>query len=319
MKINPYVANANLLKRTGAATFDFILFAGIGISLISLVFGPIYNQQFNTTALTDNLLSYQRASYLYVEDTETNQIVQLEVDAMFQGVIQYYSEFKDGKTYSTNSEPFTYTIAWFNTNILKVNETNSNYELVEENLNILATVKPNIDSAIINQFHRDMYQNALNDFATFPPVANLVTLINRYFLEVFLWSAGIAVILIYVILPLIMGNGRTLGKFIFNLDLVTVQGYLIQWWQVPLRALGFIVILFTAPITAFFSILLAYTMMVFSKQYRTPHDWLAFTRLVDRKKSLIFTDEAALEIYEATPQVVDDRFASPASNLPSNS
>jgi uncharacterized RDD family membrane protein YckC len=316
MKINPYVANANLIKRTGAATFDFFLFAGIGISLISLVFGPIYNQQFNTSTLTDNLLAYQRASFLYVEDPQTEQLIQLEAEQMFQGVYDYYAQFKVGKTFPTSDAPFVFSNSWFNTDVLKTDETTSYYQLDNDDANRLAIVKPNLDASVLSQFHSNIYQAALTDFATYPEVATLVTAINRYFLEVFLWSAGLSVLFVYIVLAMIMGNGRTLGKVIFNLDLVTPQGYLMQWWQVPLRGLGFTIILFTAPISAFFSILIAYTMMVFSKQYRTPHDWLASTRLVDRKKSLIFKDEAALDRYEATHPVVIDAPVGGSSSTP---
>jgi uncharacterized RDD family membrane protein YckC len=316
MKINPYIANANLLKRTGAATFDFFLFAGIGISLISFVFGPIYNQQFSTSTLTDNLLAYQRASFLYVDDAQTEQLVQLEAEQMFQGTYDYYAQFKNGRDYPASTTPFVFSNSWFNTSILKVDEATSYYQLNNDDANLLASVKPNLDVTVLSQFHRDIYQAALTDFATYPEVATLVTAINRYFLEVFLWSAGLSVIFVYIVLAMIMGNGRTLGKMIFNLDLVTPQGYLIQWWQVPLRGLGFTIILFTAPISAFFSILIAYTMMVFSKQYRTPHDWLASTRLVDRKKSLIFKDEIALDRYEATNPVVIDAPVGGSSSTP---
>ena len=79
---------------------------------------------------------------------------------------------------------------------------------------------------------------------------------------------------------------------------VTDKGYTMKWWQLPLRSLVLAATLVTALYTIFGSLLLSYTLMVFTKGYRSANDFLSSTKIVDQKSSKIFVDEQTLLAYE---------------------
>jgi uncharacterized RDD family membrane protein YckC len=298
MNQNTFAVNANLLKRTGAAALDFLFFISSSLLLISYVFGPIYDQQFGTAQLATELSAYQQASYLYVEDSETNQLRNLSLDEAPTGIYQYYADFKNQKIYPPSTEPFVFTVAWYNENILEINQADSLFVLDQEDVNLLAIVKTGVTEESLNSFYTEAYRTALIDLGQYPPFSELVTLINRYFLEVVSYSTAIAVLVYYLLIPLLLKDGQTLGKKTLGLAVVNQYGYRVQWWQMLVRFLVLLITFYTAPISVFGSILISYTLMIFSKRNRSANDFLAFTRVIQMKQSLIFKDEKAFEEYQ---------------------
>jgi uncharacterized RDD family membrane protein YckC len=126
----------------------------------------------------------------------------------------------------------------------------------------------------------------------------LVDLINGYFLEIIGYSALISFIIFYLIVPLFAKQGQTFGKRASQLMVVNDKGYFMQWWQLPLRSFVLATTLFTAIFTIFGSLLLSYTLMVFTKFYRSANDFVALTRVVDKKASVVFKDEESMLAYE---------------------
>jgi uncharacterized RDD family membrane protein YckC len=159
-------------------------------------------------------------------------------------------------------------------------------------------VKTGIEEIDLDEFYTEAYRQALIDFNTYPPFSSLVNLINGYFLEIIGYSALVSFLLFYILVPLVAKQGQTLGKRASQLMVVNDKGYFVQWWQLPLRSVVLAATLFTALYTIFGSLLLSYTLMVFTKQYRSANDFIAFTRVVDKKASVIFVDEQSMLAYE---------------------
>jgi uncharacterized RDD family membrane protein YckC len=298
MKSNPFAVNANLLKRTGAAVLDLFLWLMASLLLLSYLFGPLYDAQYGTSQLSREFVAYQEASYLYSTDEETNQLVNLDLDEVPSALYSYYSMFKDGKVYLASEQAFEFSVAWYNDNVLKVTTSDSLFTLVNGDANVLAIVKPGVEEIELEEFYTEAYRQALIDFNTFPPFSSLVNLINGYFLEIIGYSALVSFILFYLIVPLIAKQGQTFGKRASQLMVVNDKGYFMRWWQLPVRSLVLAVTLFTALYTIFGSLLLSYTLMVFTKFYRSANDFIALTRVVDKKASVIFTDEQNMLAYE---------------------
>ena len=298
MRLNPFAINANLLKRTGAAVFDLFLWIVGSLLLLSYVFGPLYDLEYGTSQLSEQFITYQEASYLYTNNEETDQLVNLDLEDVPEAIYNYYSIFKDGKVFETGEAPFEFTIAWYNTSILKVEETTTLFELVGGDVNVVALLKDNVEDIDRDEFYTDAYRNALIDFNTYPPFNALVALINRYFLEIIGYAALLSFIVFYFAIPLAVKQGQTLGKMATSLMVVNDKGYVMTWWQLPIRSVVLGVTLFTAIYTIFGSILLSYTLMVFTKFFRSGNDFVASTRIVDKKSSVIFKDEQALRAYE---------------------
>ena len=300
MKLNPFAVNANLLKRTGAAVIDLFLWLVTSLLLLSYLFGPLYDAQYGTSQLSREVFAYQEASYLYATDEETNQLVNLDLQDVPTALINYYSEFKNGKSYTLNNPEFKfeYSIEWFNINVLKVNESESLFTLVNDDISVIAIVKPDIEDVDLDEFYTEAYRQALLDLNTYPPFSSLVDLINGYFIEIIGYSALISFIIFYLIVPLFAKQGQTLGKRASQLMVVNDKGYFMQWWQLPVRSLVLAATLVTAIYTIFGSLLLSYTLMVFTKHYRSANDYLASTRVVDKKASVIFINEQSMLAYE---------------------
>jgi uncharacterized RDD family membrane protein YckC len=298
MKLNPFAVNANLLKRTGAAVLDLFLWLMASLLLLSYLFGPLYDAQYGTSQLSREFVAYQEASYLYGTDEETNQLVNIDLDEVPTAIYSYYSMFKDGKIYAASEPAFDFSVAWFNENVFNVTETDSLFTLVNGDNNVLAVVKTGIEEIDLDEFYTEAYRQALIDFNTYPPFSSLVNLINGYFLEIIGYSALVSFLLFYILVPLAAKQGQTLGKRASQLMVVNDKGYFVQWWQLPLRSVVLAATLFTALYTIFGSLLLSYTLMVFTKQYRSANDFIALTRVVDKKASVIFVDEQSMLAYE---------------------
>jgi uncharacterized RDD family membrane protein YckC len=125
-----------------------------------------------------------------------------------------------------------------------------------------------------------------------------VNLINGYFLEIIGYSSLVSFIIFYILVPLAARHGQTLGKRLSQLMVVNDKGYFMQWWQLPLRSMVLAATLFTALYTIFGSLLLSYTLMVFTKYYRSANDFIALTRVVDKKASVVFKGEQDMLAYE---------------------
>lgn len=298
MKTNPFAVNANLLKRTGAAVLDLFLWLMASLFLLSYLFGPLYDAQYGTSQLSREFVAYQEASYLYSTDEETNQLVNLDLDEVPTAIYSYYSLFKDDKVYDPSEPAFEFSVAWFNDNVLNVPETDSLFTLVNGDNNVIAVVKAGIEEIDLDEFYTEAYRQALIDFNTYPPFSSLVNLINGYFLEIIGYSALVSFIIFYILVPLVAKQGQTLGKRASQLIVVNDKGYVVQWWQLPLRSLVLAVTLFTALYTIFGSLLLSYTLMVFTRYYRSANDFIALTRVVDKKASVVFKDEQGMLAYE---------------------
>ena len=298
MKLNPFAVNANLLKRTGAAVLDLFLWLITSLLLLSYLFGPLYDAQYGTSQLSRQVFAYQEESHLYAVDEETNQLVNLDLQDVPTAIYSYYSMFKDGKVYTAGEPAFVFSVAWFNDNVLKVTTTDSLFTLVNGDNNVLAVVKAGIEEIDLDEFYTEAYRQALIDFNTYPPFSSLVNLINGYFLEIIGYSALVSFIIFYLFVPLAARQGQTLGKRASQLMVVNDKGYFMQWWQLPIRSMVLGVTIFTAIYTIFGSLLLSYTLMVFTKFYRSANDYIALTRVVDKKASVVFKDEQGMLAYE---------------------
>lgn len=298
MKLNPFAVNANLLKRTGAAVLDLFLWLASSLLLLSYVFGPLYDAQYGTSELSRQFVAYQEASYLYATDEETNQLVNLSVEEIPNAIYSYYDTFKDGKVYAPSEPAFEFSVAWFNEEILNVDSPESLFALVNDDINILAVAKDGIEQIDLDEFYTQAYREALTDFNAYPPFSSLVSLINGYFLEIIGYSALLSFIVFYLFVPLLGKQGQTFGKRVSQLLVVNDKGYTMAWWQLPVRSLVLAGTMYAAIYTIFGSLLLSYTLMVFTKFYRSANDFIGLTRVVDKKTSVIFKDEQAMLAYE---------------------
>ena len=149
------------------------------------------------------------------------------------------------------------------------------------------------------------------DFATRAFFADVYATYRELAYQVSVWQTllpeltaiFIVSVLAYFVMPLILKNGKTVGKLIMGIGLVNKLGYDIAIPQLIMRFFFPLVVVIGLLIlggSAFaigmgLFVLVSYTMVIFTKQHKAIHDYLAGTIAIDAKRSVWFknaTEEA---------------------------
>ena len=132
----------------------------------------------------------------------------------------------------------------------------------------------------------------------------------------FYYTAGvsasmlIAGLITYIIIPLFIKNGQSVGKKIFKLGLATYDGYKMQNYQLLLRFVPLLIVIlslllpiwstifmvFIIPVTV---LLISFALMMASPKRAALHDFAARTIVIDLDSSIIFNNEIEEENYIA--------------------
>ena len=102
----------------------------------------------------------------------------------------------------------------------------------------------------------------------------------------------LSTIILYLIIPLFMKNGETLGKKLFSIGLASARdGFKVKRSQIIIRFLAFLLIeLLLSIFTLGFPLIISFSMLVFNKNGYALHDYLAATVCIDRKNTIIYKD-----------------------------
>lgn len=166
----------------------------------------------------------------------------------------------------------------------------------------------------LSEDERRRIDDAYAKFATDPEVRGIDSLIINLSLIIVVFSLLIPFIGLEVLVPLALGHGRTLGKKIFGVGIMRIDGVKISNFQLFARAilgkytletmlpvfLLLLLFLNIMPVAALFGLaLLAFiqvAVIMFSQQHGLIHDIISGTVAIDFASQMIFdTPEAALE------------------------
>lgn len=164
-----------------------------------------------------------------------------------------------------------------------------------------------------------VYYYVVNDFSYMPFISKAYKsyyLLSQLYPMIIAYS--ISYIILFIIIPLCFKNGETIGKFMFKICLVNDKDYQINRLQVIPRSLimlflpilivtllglnmfslGFVVI----------AILLSYMIMRFSYNHKAIHDYIAFTKVIDKRESNWFKSKIDEDLYNENLKkvIVDD-------------
>lgn len=311
-----HVIKPNLAKRSGAAVLDFIILLLLSLSLQTFAIYPIFNSIYNMTQMEADIKVVMLDSNLYVLDTTTQSPVDVSKEAIPTAIYDYYSNFKDGLVYKDQTTPFAFSNEWYNTNVLNIGSTNPDitiyfeYDVDEFRNPDPSKVGVPLSSATsgdLELFYGAAYQIAKNDLLNYPVYLEMMQELFNLQIQVFIVALIVVLILLHLLLPLILRNGQTLGKKVFSIGLATKDGYRIKYWQHLVRFLVFSIETLFGFYTVLVGYLIPYTFIVFSKNNRAPHDFVAQTMIVDLKTSLIFSDKEEADAYD---RKIDEKTAS---------
>ena len=197
----------------------------------------------------------------------------------------------------------------------KAAELESYYEEYEEKYGI-DTQLSSEEIAKLSPEMQAKYEEASKAFSEDVRIRNVYSVLINLTIVITSISLLLAYVITDVVLPLILKNGQTVGKKVFNIALMRVDGVKVSTFQLFTRAvLGKFTIETMLPVLLimmmFFGVMggialivvllllvLQIVVMVISKTNSVIHDLLAVTVAVDLESQRIFESEAALMEYK---------------------
>lgn len=160
----------------------------------------------------------------------------------------------------------------------------------------------------LSDFYKRIYQAAVSDLNAEPDHARTMQLQIIAVVIPFLLASAI----VYLLFPLIFKHGASLGKLALKLGVVNTYGFKALWWQHVARFFGLFIfellltllLYFIAPSMALLPIFISFTLVMFGKKHRAVHDFIAGTKVIDLRTSLIY--RSAAEEDEFNPVVSEE-------------
>ena len=317
--------HTNLAKqgaRTGAFFIDLAIFLAFTLAFFFGCFKLIFN--FKIKPNQQYIYNERIYSALYEEDETGNLgVIKNGTIEQYLGALDYYymvyltgdnSKVKEGYEASKDRHE-EYTYEWFNKNILEIDETNDSsffvYKKVgdEVDKNQIGEKNPKVEDEVILEFIAQTYVNkGVYDLFDNESIAKATSNVWFYTTLAFSLSLFVGGICAYIVLPIILKNGQTVGKKVFKLILADSDGYKMRNTQLLMRylPLGVIVLslIFLAPLNLYVAItiilimfLVSFALSMSSPKKMALHDFTARTIVVDFKTSIIFDNPLEEEQY----------------------
>lgn len=209
-----------------------------------------------------------------------------------------------------------YTDDWFCTNILKIGTDSSYFVRDTSKTNFLDQISVKEGSGDVIKELKTYCYNATSDFYYSNYFSNLNNSIKWTQIFIIGMSVTISYSIFYILIPLLYKNGETLGKKVNKLALISASGYQVKRRQVLFREIVLFVALvlcscivgigLTSIATLGLGIVILLVCTLISKKHRAPHDYAAYTLLVDAPKSVWFESK---EAEEKAIKDLDDKMA----------
>lgn len=321
--INKRIVFPKLRFRFLSVMMDFILFSVFSLLLIYLVF----NKVFDTKEEENIVVGAQIYAGVLVLDTDTNIYNQLSSSDYleYEKIVEDYyltDKYFGSSFYIENGgNREKYSIETYNTSILYIGESESYFEY--------QTINDVIDTSLLGVIKAKYYTNNdrengtireeyLSDFLSFYSkqyksiftdlyndeyynnARNTIRLNGAY---VFFYSLLISYSLVYIIPPLTNKYGFSLGRFSFNLALVSKDGFYQHRYMflirniIPIILISIILLndnLFFIGTIVIVYYLLNWLICVMNKENASLLDYISFSRVVNKKESEIFNKEEGI-------------------------
>lgn len=303
-EVNGRLTRKNGAVRVIASLLDFV-FVAILASILSVTIGfPIANKLGLSNAAGEATILIAR-SRLYELDEDNSYVVITNQSKYPQAIYGFYVDLFDDETgeYVRGVSPLLKedSGATFNSLddyydvILKrgQEETLFDFSVTPENPWEVMVLEGKEDAA--KAFYVDAFNTALNQFYRHE---DLVRHTNNFIggnIATVVISFIVAALPLYLLVPVLNKDGVTLGKLLTNTTVVNKYGYSLTKQQALFRGLtGFVLyyLLFILPL-GFISLVL----IAFTKKEKTLTDYVAYTVVIDKKRSIYYRDATEEKYY----------------------
>jgi len=202
---------------------------------------------------------------------------------------------------------FDESITFFYTEFTDIEDAKvENYYKSKEDSNLFKKnngiweIKGNATYDELSQFFKDQYEIALNYLSYDDECLTLARKITLASIFEFLTSLTVSFLIFFLMFPLIFKERQTLGKKLMSLAVVSRRdGLVAKRSQILVRFLAFYLIeILLTFLTLGIPLIVSFSMLFFSKERITLHDYLSATLVVDTRQRPVMHNEEELKDYE---------------------
>lgn len=290
-------------KRLFSFIVDFFLIGLTFLILQSYLTPVVADKVFNIneTAIAYRNRLVESGLYLYVTDTETGKIAPSKIVDYYQVSSQDTEEEKDNYFQIVDQGIISYYV-------------NESFYFENEEFGVNAYNQRKIDSQLfiynastekyeksgmatfnsLKKFYDDEYQKALSFLSIDTECLDLSRKMTIVSIAEVLFSLTLPLIVFYLILPLCLKNGVTLGKKLMGIGVASRKnGFAPTKTQLVVRFFAFYLLEFLLSIvTLGIPLFVSFSMMFFHKEKIYLHDYLAATICVDTHSCVIFKNQS---------------------------
>lgn len=321
-RTNNNLVEAPFPRRLGASLIDLVVTIIIGL-LAFMVNDVIINSTPFGRDADYRIYQLTAASGLYIHDVANEKNYAREEpiyqnnnqDYYFSTLEYFYFDAKDpvsqkplfdyesSKFYGQDL-PFNYYIM-----VLDMNKAETKFDFVTDGSTVTSyDFKAGIDNEQKQAIWGEIYNEAISVFEDGPLYQAAKAPLSISLLSNAAVSLFIGALAPYLVMPLILGNGQTIGKYMLGLALVNDKGFKIKRWQVVVRylVLGGVEIGASVPLYAI-PLFLTSASLTITYGARTFHDFLAKTYVVDAYESRIFDSAREEDTYFNPTKTENDK------------
>ena len=298
---------ANQGPRIGAFLVDLAIAVALVIVFLFGCFRFVFN--FKTKPLETRIEEERiKSALFYKNDSGVLDYygVESENEPFLEALEQFYLVYVPT---SNPDDAANFTAEWFNNNVLKI-ESDGKYLFAYDgdDHSKPGIINTEADKQSVNRYLQRAWLTAnatLNKIPSFRQMNNEYTFYNS--LE-FVLSSFISASIVYIVIPICLKNGVTVGKKVFGLCLADRDGYKMRNSQLFLRIVPLSVVLlallipiwrtlFIVFIVVLVVFLVSFALAMASPKKSALHDLTAGTIVVNAKTSILFENEADEEEY----------------------
>lgn len=297
-------------KRVLSSLIDLLIIGGLFALSYFFIFYKAVAAAQNFSYHNQIILSERRHTHLYSDDGTTTLLVanpNMSHSDINSAVENYYTEYLYNKV-DISKRDVTYTKYWYGVTILHLKDVRGTvkpettydedkilYEWEDDGI-ISDKFKTKSSSSDIDlldfqkgNFGTAVYNLSLSDLT---PIKNSSRVISYGNIRALMYSSMFSTFIPCFVIPISLKNGKTIGKLITGLVVLTDEGYEYKRYKHIFRYLSFYIVeVFGGVLTIGLTFILSTCLVLFSKKRRALHDYISFSVVADEKHSVFYKDE----------------------------
>jgi len=301
-------------RRIVASLIDLAIIGGLfAISYFFIFYKAVSSVQ-NFTYHNNVIFTERSNTHLYSSDgkktilEENPNIKYYELD---ESINKYYTSYLHDKYISKDPkhDDVTYTSYWYAVSILHLSdkagivkpettysEDKILYEWVDKEAkeDYRYKVKSNISESDLLDFQKGNLGTAIYNLnlSDLTPIRASTRVISFGTVRALLYSSIFSTFIPCFIIPISLKNGKTIGKLVMHLIVLTDEGYEYKRYKHIFRYLSFYVVeVFGGVLTIGITFILSTCLVLFSKKHRALHDYISFSCVADERHTVFYIDE----------------------------